>query len=244
MTYCCAMLLEEGLVMASDSRTNAGVDRVSVFRKMFSFERPGERCMTLVTAGNLSLTQSMVSLLEERLGDQESGASLYGAATMFDAARLVGDALRSVYERDIEHLKRHGVNGGADAIFGGQIGGERPRLFRIYEAGNFIEASSDTPYFQIGENKYGKPILDRVITPQTGLEAAAKCALISFDSTMRANISVGPPIDMWCYRSGSLEAGLRKRFDEDDPYFQAIRAAWGEGLRNAFAKLPAPGWGL
>ena len=244
MTYCCAMLLDEGLVMASDSRTNAGVDRVSTFRKMFLFEKPGERVMALVTAGNLSITQSMVSLLEERLAEGWEGMHLYNAPNMFEAARTVGDALRDVYERDVEHLRRHGVNGGAEALFGGQIGGERPRLFRLYEAGNFIEASQETPYFQIGENKYGKPILDRVIGPETSLERAGICALISFDSTMRANISVGPPIDMWCYRRDSLAAGFRRQFDEDDPYFNALRSAWGDGLKHAFAGLPEPGWGL
>jgi putative proteasome-type protease len=241
MTYCVGMLLDEGLVMASDSRTNAGVDRVSTFRKMFHFERPGERTMCLVTAGNLSVTQAAVGYLKERL-DQEDGSTLLNATNLFEAARVVGDTLREVYDQDREHLEGHGVSFTSEAIFGGQIGAERPRLFRIYGAGNFIEASEDTPYFQIGETKYGKPILDRVVDPSISLAEAARCALISFDSTMRANISVGPPIDLFCFRRDGHGNSFRRRIEEDDPDWQRIRAAWGEGLKRAFAELPDPGW--
>ena len=241
MTYCIGMLLRDGLVMASDSRTNAGVDRVSTFRKMFQFERPGERVLTLITAGNLSVTQAVVSLLSERL-DEDGAENLHNAPNLFEAARLVGDALRDVYERDGAHFEKHGVSYTAEAIIGGQIGKERPRLFRLYSAGNYIEASEETPYFQIGETKYGKPILDRIITPDVSLSDAGRCALISFDSTMRANISVGPPIDLFCYRTDSLSLTFLKRFEEDDPYWTEIRTAWAEGLKRAFADLPEPDW--
>ena len=241
MTYCVGMLLKEGLVMASDSRTNAGVDRVSTFRKMHSFSQAGDRVLCLMSAGNLSVTQAVVSLLEERLEEADT-ANLHNAPNLFEAARLIGDALREVYDREGSHFERHGVAYSAEALFGGQIKGERPRLFRLYSAGNFIEACLDTPYFQIGENKYGKPILDRVITPKTGLAEAARCALISFDSTMRANISVGPPIDLLCYRRDSLVEGFRRRLEESDPYWSQLRHAWNDGLKRAFANLPEPDW--
>ena len=239
MTYCCAMLLEDGLVLVSDSRTNAGVDRVSTFRKTFIFARPGERVIALATAGNLSITQSVVSLLEEGLGGGTPDApDLFAAGSLFEAARMVGDALRQVYDREGPALNQHGVKATAEALLAGQVKGEAPRLFRVYEAGNFIEATADTPYFQIGENKYGKPILDRVIAPGMTLGQAAKSALISFDSTMRSNISVGPPIDIFCYRRDSLTADPLVTLQEDDPYWTALRSAWGESLRQAFADLP------
>jgi putative proteasome-type protease len=241
MTYCVGMLLDEGLVMASDSRTNAGVDRVSTFHKMFHFERPGERTMCLVTAGNLSVTQAAVGYLKERLA-QDDIPTLYNAPNLFEAARVVGDTLREVYDRDREHLEGHGVAFTAEAIFGGQIGDAPPRLFRIYGAGNFIEASAETPYFQIGETKYGKPILDRIVEPTMSLSEAARCALISFDSTMRANISVGPPIDLLCYPKGGHGTSFRRRLQDDDPDWMRIRTAWAEGLKRAFADLPDPGW--
>ncbi len=241
MTYCVGMLLEDGLVMASDSRTNAGVDRVSTFGKMHSFSQPGERVLCLMSAGNLSVTQAVVSLLEERL-ETADAANLHNAPSLFEAARLIGDALRDVYDREGSHFERHGVAYSAEALFGGQIKGQPPRLFRLYSAGNFIEACRDTPYFQIGEIKYGKPILDRIITPQTGLAEAARCALISFDSTMRANISVGPPIDLLCYRRDSLVEGFKRRIEKSDPYWTKIRHAWNDGLKQAFANLPEPDW--
>jgi len=241
MTYCVGILLNEGLVMASDSRTNAGVDRVSTFSKMFRFRVDGERVMCLVTAGNLSITQAMVSKLAED-NKRSDSPNLLNAANMFEAAQCIGDAMRVIYDREGEHLKKHNVTFTSSFIFGGQIKGEAPRLFRIYEAGNFIEAGDDTPYFQIGETKYGKPILDRVIAPETPLTEAAKCALISFDSTMRSNISVGPPIDVFCYRRDSLAAAFHQRLDEDDPYMAEIRHGWGEGLKAAFNGLRTPDW--
>lgn len=241
MTYCVGMLLDDGLVMASDSRTNAGVDRISTYRKMHSFSQPGERVLCLMSAGNLSVTQAVVSLLEERLETADT-INLHNVPNLFEAARLIGDALREIYDREGSHFERHGVAYSAEALFGGQIKGQRPRLFRLYSAGNFIEACEDTPYFQIGENKYGKPILDRVITPETGLAEAARCALISFDSTMRANISVGPPIDLLCYRRDSLIEGFKRRIEKNDPYWTNIRHAWDDGLKQAFANLPEPDW--
>ena len=220
-----------GLVMASDSRTNAGVDRVSTFRKMFHFEVPGEHIMCLVTAGNLSITQAVVSTLGARNEDPES-ANLGNAATMVEAAPRLA----------MPYLKTHGVAFAASMIFAGQVKGEAPRLFRVYEAGNFIEACGDTPYFQIGETKYGKPIRDRLIPPRTSLEAAAKCALVSIDSTMRSNISVGPPIDFLALRRDSLSAPFRQRHEENHPYLAEIRQGWGEGLKQGFNGLRPPEW--
>nr|5LOY_A Chain A, Designed Anbu Protein [synthetic construct]5LOY_B Chain B, Designed Anbu Protein [synthetic construct]5LOY_C Chain C, Designed Anbu Protein [synthetic construct]5LOY_D Chain D, Designed Anbu Protein [synthetic construct] len=239
-TYCVGIRLDEGLVFASDSRTNAGVDNISTFRKMHVFEVPGERVIVLLTAGNLATTQAVISLLEERLKDPEE--RLLTAPSMFEAARLVGEALREVQARDAPALEADGVDFNASFILGGQIAGEPPRLFLIYPAGNFIEATPDTPFFQIGETKYGKPILDRVITPDTSLEDAAKCALVSFDSTMRSNLSVGLPLDLLVYERDSLRVGHRRRIDEDDPYFRMLRKQWSEGLRQAFDSLPDPPW--
>ena len=241
MTYCVGMLLDEGLVMASDSRTNAGVDRVSTFRKMFHFERPGERTMCLVTAGNLSITQAAVGYLKERL-EQDDVATLLSAPNLFEAARVVGDTLREVYDMDREHLEGHGVAFTAEAIFGGQIGNGPPRLFRIYGAGNFIEASAETPYFQIGETKYGKPILDRVIDPDTGLEDAARCALVSMDSTMQSNVTVGPPVEVLIYETDSLVQRRYMRFDEHHPYYFELRTKWADNIRTAFNALPPFNW--
>ena len=242
MTYCVALLLDEGLVFASDSRTNAGVDRVATFQKMTVFERSDDRVLVLLSSGNLSITQSTVSILNGWIEDADEKRSLFGARSLFAAARIVGAAIREVHKLDGSHLRHHNVEFAASLIFGGQIGSERPRLFEIYAPGNFIEATPDTPYFQIGEVKYGKPIVDRVIGPETGLLEAAKCALISFDSTMRSNISVGPPIDLLCYRRDALRVGIRLRFEETDPYFHEIRGLWSDGLRRAFKDIPDPTW--
>jgi putative proteasome-type protease len=200
MTYCVGMLLDAGLVCLSDSRTNAGVDHINTFRKMNLFERAGERVLVLMSAGNLAVTQTLVSLLRERLTAE--GPNLYSVPNLFEAARHVGDCLRDVHKRDAEALNEFGIEFNASFILGGQILGEEPRLFHIYSAGNFIEATRDTPYFQIGEAKYGKPIIDRVICPETTLDEAAKCALISMDSTIRSNLSVGLPLDLLVLRTG------------------------------------------
>lgn len=240
MTYCVGMLLDAGLVCLSDSRTNAGVDHINTFRKMNLFERPGERVLVLMSAGNLALTQTLVSLLRERLATD--GPNLYTVTNMFEAARHVGDCLREVHARDAEALKEFGIEFNASLILGGQILGEEPRLFQIYAAGNFIEATRDTPYFQIGEAKYGKPIIDRVIRPETTLDEAAKCALISMDSTIRSNLSVGLPLDLLVLRTGALKVCSHTRIDAENAYFEMIRTRWGESLREVFHALPSPDW--
>jgi putative proteasome-type protease len=241
MTYCVGILVEEGLVLAADARTNAGVDHVATVRKLALFERPGERIMALLSAGNLATTQAVVTLLGQRLGSEPGPHDLYAAKTMFDAARMVGAVLREVMAHDGEHVRPHGEPT-ASFLFGGQLKGGRHRVFLIYPAGNFIEATAETPFLQIGETKYGKPILDRVITPETSLLEAAKCALLSFDSTMRSNLSVGPPIDLLLYRAASLRAGLRVDVQADDPYFTTLRQQFGQGMLELFHHLPDPTW--
>lgn len=239
MTYCVATLLDTGMVFLSDSRTNAGVDHINTFRKMHVFERPGDRVMVLMTSGNLAVSQAVVHVLHEEAVHAEQ-ASLYTVETLFDAAVLVGDALRVVHRRDAEAFKEHGINFNASFILGGQIHGEAPRLFSIYAAGNFIEATNDTPYFQIGESKYGKPIIDRVVTRSSSIAEAAKCALISMDSTIRSNLSVGPPLDLLCLKRDALRVLLHRNITADDEYFRMIRSGWGESLRHAFHALPNP----
>jgi len=216
VTYCVGILLDEGVVLASDSRTNAGIDRVSTFRKMFTFEKPGDRFFALVTAGNLSLTQGVISLLGEWLNTEDPERDLFAVSSMFGAARVVGTALREVHKIDGGYLQQREVDYTGSFILAGQLKGGQLRLFMVYDAGNFIEAMGDTMYFQIGEVKYGKPILDRIIQPGTSLSDAAKCALISFDSTMRSNVSVGPPIDLLIYRRGSLKKDFVTRLEDDD----------------------------
>jgi putative proteasome-type protease len=239
MTYCVATLLDTGMVFLSDSRTNAGVDHINTFRKMHVFERAGDRVLVLMTAGNLAVSQAVVHVLHEEAARPERD-SVYTASTLFDAAVLVGDAVRAVHRRDAEAFKEHGIEFNASFILGGQIRGEAPRLFNIYAAGNFIEATDDTPYFQIGESKYGKPILDRVITRSSSLAEAAKCALISMDSTIRSNLSVGPPLDLLCFRRDALRVLLHRNVTVDDEYFRMIRSAWSDSLRHAFHALPNP----
>lgn len=238
MTYCVGVQVDEGLVFLSDSRTNAGVDHISTFRKMLFFEQPGERAIVLLSAGNLAISQSVTGLLRDRVA--QAKASLVTARTLADAARLVGDAVRDVFTRDAEALKQHGIEFNPTFIVGGQIGGEPPRLFHVYSAGNYIETTADTRYFQIGEAKYGKPIIDRVVKADTPLAAAAKCALISMDSTIRSNLSVGMPLDLAVVRRDALRISLHRNIGADDEYFRMIREGWGESLRNAFIALPDP----
>lgn len=239
MTYCVAIRNPAGLVFLSDSRTNAGVDQISTFRKMHVYEVPGERVMVLMTAGNLAVSQSVASGLRVQM---ETGGekSLANAPNMFSAAKLVGDAVRKVHERDAEALKTFNIEFNVSLIFGGQIKGEEPRLFNLYSAGNFIEATDETPYFQIGESKYGKPILDRVIDNSLSLDEMAKCCLISMDSTIKSNLSVGLPLDLLCYERDALRVNRRARIDGKDPYFASIRDHWAEQLRKVFNELPAP----
>ncbi|WP_139556556.1 peptidase [Methylotetracoccus oryzae] len=238
MTYCVGILLKEGMVFASDSRTNAGVDNFATFCKMTVFERHDDRVLVLLSSGNLAGTQAVISLLRQRGGTD--GPSVWTARTLFDVATLVSDAMRDVDRRDGPYLSGSG-GFNASFIVGGQIAGEPMRLFRIYAEGNFIEAALDsTPYFQTGEAKYGKPIIDRVITPSTLLADAAKCVLVSFDSTMRSNLSVGMPIDLLCYERDSLRVRMRRRFDVGDPYFMALSGEWSAGVRDVFSRLPEP----
>lgn len=241
MTYCVAVRTEQGLVFLSDSRTNAGVDQVGTFRKMHVYEVPGERVMVLLTAGNLGISQTIASGLRAHM-DTPGERSLGSAPNMFSAAKAVGDAVRRTHERDAESLKTFGVEFNVSLIFGGQVKGEAPRLFHVYSAGNFVEATAETPYFQIGESKYGKPILDRVIGAGLSLEEVAKLTLISMDSTIKSNLSVGLPLDLLCYERDRLRVTRHKLIDGKDPYFASIRERWAQQLRKVFNELPAPGY--
>ena len=242
MTYGVALRLERGLVFAADTRTNAGVDNIAQYRKLQSWRKPGDRVLVLLSAGNLAVTQAVISLLNEQLNadlpatEKEGGANLYNAPNMFRAARVVGDAIRDARRIDGPALE---MKGGFNAsfIFGGQIGTEKPRLFQIYTEGNFIEATEDTPFLQIGEHKYGKPILDRVARSDMRLGEAAKLMLLSFDSTLRSNLSVGMPIDILIYERDTLDVRREKRIGPDDEYFRAMSAAWSDALRKAFSKI-------
>ncbi|HKZ97682.1 MAG TPA: proteasome-type protease [Hyphomicrobiaceae bacterium] len=238
MTYCVALRLDRGLVFAADTRTNAGVDNVAQYRKLHFWRQPGDRVLVLLTAGNLAVTQSVVSMLNEQLRAPEPGAStLLSVSSMYRAARLVGDAVREVRLTDGAALEQSKAGFAASFILGGQIGPERPRLFQIYAEGNFIEATDDTPFLQIGEHKYGKPILDRVAQPTMRLGEAAKLILLSFDSTLRSNLSVGMPIDILVYERDSLDVRREKRIEQDDEYFKKLSNAWSDALRQAFAKI-------
>ena len=239
MTYCVGMRLDAGLVFLSDSRTNAGVDQVGTFRKMSVFEVPGDRMMVMMTAGNLSISQSIRQLVSEQAA---GGHSLWDAPNMYEAARILGDAVRRVHERDAGSLAEFGIDFNVSIIFGGQIKGERCRLFQIYSAGNFIESHDENTYFQIGEAKYGKPIIDRVVTPATSLDDAAKCALISMDSTLRSNVSVGLPLDLLVYETDTLAVTHFVTIDERNQYFQMIRNTWGDQLKRVFEGLDNPLW--
>jgi putative proteasome-type protease len=242
MTYCVAMSLEAGMIFAADSRTNAGVDQIGRFSKLRVFAREGDRVVVTLSSGNLSMTQNALNILEQRSRSGDSQLQLWNAPSMFDIARLVGDALREVKTRDGPYLLQNNIDSHATFIVGGQVRGEPPRLFEVYSEGNFIEATADTCYFQIGESKYGKPVIDRVITRSTSLQEATKCTIVSFDSTMRSNISVGLPIDLAVYETDGLRLKLQKRIEESDPYFQMIHTQWGEGLRRVVAELPNPEW--
>ncbi|MGH8507390.1 MAG: peptidase [Gammaproteobacteria bacterium] len=235
-------MLDEGMLFASDSRTHAEVDDFAKFCKMTVFERRGNRIVVLLSSGNLAGTQAVISVLIQRGNDERASLNLWNAQTMFDVAMLVADAMRDIESRDGQYLAQSAVRFNASFILGGQIGAEAPRLFRIYSEGNFIEAGLDTPYFQTGETKYGKPILDRVITRSTTLADAAKCVLVSFDSTMRSNLSVGMPIDLMCYQRNSLEVQMRRRFDEGDAYFTALSSQWSGGVQHLFTQLPELRW--
>ncbi len=245
MTYCIGIRLDAGMVFLSDSRTNAGMDQFSTFRKMIVYEQAGERFMVLLSAGNLSISQSVREILQvEKIegGPEQPPITIWNASSMFDAARVLGATVRRVYDQDGASLKEAGVDFNASFILGGQIRGEAMRMFQVYAPGNFIESTRETPYFQIGESKYGKPILDRVITPRAGLDEAAKCALVSMDSTLKSNLSVGLPLDLLIYREGEFESGRMVCIDEHNPYFHMIRATWGQRLRQVFEGIEDPHW--
>ena len=237
MTYCIGVMLDQGIIFASDSRTNAGMDNIAKFCKMTVFERPGDRVIVLLSSGNLAGTQAVIGVLNQRCVVAGGASSLWNARTMFDVAILVADAMRDIERRDGGHLEENEIGFNASFIVGGQISGEPVRLFRIYAEGNFIEAEIATPYFQTGENKYGKPIIDRVAQPTMRLGEAAKLALLSFDSTLRSNLSVGLPIDLLIYERDSLDVRRQKRIELEDEYFRKLSAAWSEALRSAFAKI-------
>ena len=242
MTYCVAMSLEAGMLFASDSRTNAGVDQIARFSKMRVVANYGERVIVTLSSGNLSITQNALNALDQRARAGDNSLHLSNAESMFDVARLIGDALREAKNRDGPYLTQSNIDSGASFRVGGQIRGEPPRLFNVYSEGNFIEATADTCYFQSGETKYGKPIIDRVISRRSSLVDATKCTMVSFDSTMRSNISVGLPIDLMVYQTDALAIGMQRRIDEDDAYYQMVHRQWGEGLRQVFAQLPNPDW--
>ncbi len=241
MTYAVGFLLDSGLLFAADTRTNAGVDHVSTFRKLTVFEKPGSRVMTLLSAGNLAITQAVIEELNVGIAAKRK-ENLLNVKTMFSAARLVGAAVRKVHDVDAAALRQQDTDFNVSFIFGGQIKGERHRLFQIYSAGNFVEAAPDSPYFQIGENKYGKPIIDRVITYKSSLMEAAKCTLLSFDSTMRSNVSVGLPINMLTYRKNSYKRGFEVEVDAANDYYRSVGGYWSDALRFAFQEMPNPDW--
>jgi putative proteasome-type protease len=242
MTYCCGILVREGLVMIADTRTNAGLDNVSTFRKLHIYSEPGERIMALASSGNLSLSQTVRSMLTEGIENPETGEleTLMNAPTMFKAAQRIGNAVRHIQDVDGKALAEASVDHEVAFLFGGQVKGGRLRLFMIYSAGNFIECTTDTPYLQIGEHKYGKPVLDRAISFDTDLYDALKCGLISMDSTMRSNLGVGLPIDIMVARRDACTAEVNYRIEPGEPYFQDLRERWSVALREAHLSIPRP----
>jgi putative proteasome-type protease len=242
MTYCCGVLVRDGLVMIADTRTNAGLDNVSTFRKLHIFSKPGERIMAIASAGNLAISQSVLSTLTEGLEDPHTGdiETLMNAPTMFQAAQRIGRAIRNVHATEGAALQSEDVSFDVSFLFGGQIKGSRMRLFMIYTAGNFIECTTDTPYLQIGEHKYGKPVLDRAMHYDVELYEALKTSLISMDSTMRSNLGVGLPIDVLVVRADVCEADLNHRIEAGEPYFHDLRSRWSAALRAAHQNIPRP----
>jgi len=248
MTYCVGIKLDAGLVFLSDSRTNAGLDQISTYRKMMVYEKPGDRFMVMLSAGNLSISQSVREILQvekiDNADDNNAGTAItiWNAKSMFDAVRVLGAAVRRVHAQDGPSLQAAGIDFNATMIFGGQIAGEAMRLFLVYSAGNFIEATRETCYFQVGESKYGKPVLDRMISPGTQLDEAAKCALVSMDSTLKSNLSVGLPLDLLVYEQGALASDRIVCIDEQNPYFKMIHDTWGQRLRQVFESIDDPQW--
>ena len=245
MTYCCGILVRDGLVMIADTRTNAGLDNISTFRKLHVFGVPGQRIMALASSGNLSISQSVVSTVTEGIENPETKEieTLLNAPTMFQAAQRMGQAIRQVHKMEGRALEAADVNFDVSFLFAGQIEGSKLRLFMIYSAGNFIECSVDSPYLQIGEHKYGKPVLDRAISYGVDLYDALKIGLISMDSTMRSNLGVGMPIDLLVVRRDTCEAELNYRIEPGEPYFHDLRERWSAALRQAHMNIPRPPYG-
>jgi len=239
MTYCLGMRLDAGLVLMADTRTHAGVDNVARYRKLFGWVRPGTAAVAMCTAGNLSLTQGVVNAIDERVaGAEGSGGSILEAPSMFAVAERVGEALRRESEKHGAALATAGVAAAASILVAGEVGDDRCRLFHVYEAGNFIEAENDTPFFQIGELKYGKPILDRVVTPSTPIATALKAGFISMESTTRSNLSVGLPLDVAVIPTGERRFAVRRRVEDTDPSWTALREAWSRGIVDLLERMP------
>ena len=242
MTYCLGIITESGIIMASDSRTNAGVDNISTYLKLFDFSSPGERAILICTSGNLSITQAVINCLEKDIKVPEE-QNLYSLPNMHEIARYIGEKIRQILERDRPWLQKDNISVTCSFLLGGQIKGQEHELYLIYKQGNFIRATRETPFLQIGEIKYGKPILDRTIRyDSTSLQDAAKCALVSIDSTMKSNISVGPPIHLVLYEKDSLNTQKRLKLRLGDPYLAKVRQVWEESLRNAFNGIPDIDW--
>jgi putative proteasome-type protease len=234
--------VRDGLVMLADTRTNAGADNVRTFRKLHVIEAPGERVLAIMAAGNLAVSQSVMNLLAEGVETERGVETLHNVPTVFRAANLIGTAVRQVFRVDGEALQAQNVSFDVSFLLGGQIAGGPMRLFQIYAAGNFVEAGPDMPFLQIGEHKYGKPILDRALRHETPLEDGVKLVLISMDSTLRSNLTVGLPIDLLLLRAGTLRVEMQRRIGEDDPYFRMIRERWSSALREAYQGIPRPDW--
>lgn len=241
MTYCLGIITSSGLVIAADSRTNAGVDYISTYEKLFDFSVVGDRVISICTSGNLSITQAVITSLKKDIKTQQE-ISLHSLTNMYDMARYIGNKLRATQGEDKEWLKKDGVDWQSSLLLGGQIRGEKPELYLIYSQGNFIHATPSTPFFQIGETKYGKPILDRILTYDTPIKEAAKCALLSIDSTMKSNISVGPPIHLILYEANSFEIKHHLKLDRGNAYLTEIRQCWEVAIKKAFEEIPAINW--
>ncbi len=241
MTYCLGIITCSGLVMAADSRTHAGVDYISTYQKLFDFSQPGERIIILCTSGSLSLTQSVLTLLRKDLKFQEA-VNLHTLPTLYEIARYIGSKIRQIHGQDRSWLQQDGIDFKCSFLLGGQIKGEDPELYLIYNQGNFIQATKETPFLQIGETKYGRPILDRTLKYETPLEAAAKCALLSIDSTMKSNISVGPPINLLMYEANTFKISHKLQLRLGDPYLSKMRKLWEESLKQAFEHMPNIDW--
>lgn len=244
MTYCVGLRLKDGLVMLSDTRTNAGLDNIATFGKMHIFEKPDDRMIALMTSGNLAISQAVISLLNDGVETGQGGnpETLYSVPSMFRAAQIVSEAVRQTYNVHKEAMQSQGVSFEVGMMLGGQIRGREMRLYQVYSAGNFIEATEDTPFLQLGEHKYGKPILDRAVTYDIDLYDAIKLALVSMDSTLRSNLSVGMPLDLLMYRRDALKLEIRRRIADDDAYFRHVREYWSGALREAYQRIPRPDW--